>query len=378
MRTITEKITLMALTLIMACFLPGCEETTSVAIIDKVTSTTRPQVIGDEMFDARLGYGIGKSPYDAKDIVIIDYNGLTQTTAAEAIDDTFTPQAVFTLHNFFSTKDDPINNLTRMSFVSRNVFKRTDIEFRHRLPRAGEPILRDDGTMIAFGTTGETGGGRCHLALLELRIEKSAHAYPEGYSDEELENGTIVPLAWEGKLVHALLILDDGRGVYFVSKENGTFIGSVELPGVGFQEDEQPRGWLDPTGESNYIIIAVEGGFFLNDTKAFEVGHHRLTPGAIVLGPTRDGDSLIWVSYDRLKKIAHVHRRNLSTSTDVESIPFGKGLGSISMKSVYYSYYANCIFFEAGNDIWRMDINTGVYGKFTDTPREHEILLWVM
>lgn len=265
-----------------------------------------------------------------------------------------------------------------MSFVSRNVFKRTDIEFRHRLPRAGDPILRDDGTMIAFGTTGETGGGRCHLALLELRIEKSVHAYPEGYSDEELENGSIVPLAWEGKLAHALLILDDGRGVYFVSKENGTFIGSAELPGVGFQKDEQPRGWLDPTGDIDYIIIAVEGSFFLNDTKAFEVGHHRLTPGAIVLGPTRDGESLIWVSYDLLKKIAHVHRRNLITATDEESIPFGEGLGDISLKSVFYSYFEDCIFFEAGNDIWRMDLHTGVYGKFTDTPSESEKLLWVM
>jgi hypothetical protein len=286
--------------------------------------------------------------------------------------------AVFGLNNFFSTEDDPINFTTRMSFVSRNVAKRTDIEFRHRLTRSGQPVLRDDGMLIAFGTTGAPGEGRCHLALLNLRAEKSMHAYPEGYTNEELENSTIYPLAWKGTLAHALLILEDGQGVYFACDGDGKFVGKAELSGTGFLKDEQPRGWIDPSGARNYIIIGYEGGFYLIATEAFEVGNHRLTSGAVVLGPTRDGRNVMWASYDRLSKTAALHKRNLLTAADEESIPFGKALGSLTQDNIRYSYFENCIYFESANDIWRMDIHTGVYGKFTDTPGVHEKLLWVL
>jgi len=377
MNKVIKNTFLLTVILLLTAFLSGCEETTSVSSLDKLTSSTQPLVINEDVFHARLSYGIGKSPYDADRIYFTGFNGLRVTSAADAFDGIFAPQINYSLHHFLSIKDDPINFQSNITFVSRNVMKRTDLVFHHKLPRSGFPILREDATMIAFGTKGET-GNRCHMAMLSLRLEKSFRAYPEGFSDAELETGSVIPLAWAGPIAHALLILDDGRGIYFLAEETGKTLGSVNLTGAGFREDEQPGAWLDPTVGSNRLIIGIEGGYFLVDTESFEAEYHKLTPKARVLGLTQDGRHIVWAVFDRLKNTGLVRLRNIEDASDDSPIPFAKGLGNISMTNVFYSPHQDCIFFEATNDIWRMDLGTGIYGKFTDTPREHEDLLWVL
>ena len=351
MKILTQKpgltLTLIILSAFLSAFLlAGCEETTSVVGLDKVTSRTMPQMTFEGMRDIRLSYAVGEAPYNSDHVILCDFSGILRISAEDAFESEFTPQRIYALHHFFSVEEDPINHLTRMTFISRDVFKRTDIEYHHKLPSAGYPILRDDATMIAIGTAGRPGEGRCYLGLLELRIEQVKRAIPDGYSDKELEISYVIPLAWEDKKAHAVLVLGDGSGVYFIANQDGTLIGSVELSGAGFHKEDRPKGWLDPSGQTGRFIISIVGGYFLIDTVSLEAKYSRLYTTANVLGPSSDGKGLFWTAFDAGEGRAVVWRRDIDAATDIALTPYGKKFPSASTKHVFYSYRENCIYYE--------------------------------
>jgi hypothetical protein len=356
----------------------GCEETTSVVGLDKVNSSTHPQPIGPGVKETGLSYTIGESPYDAGRVIMADHSGLIEMSAKDAFNPEFIPQAIYSGQHFFSMEDDPVNYMTRMSFVSRNVFKRTDVEYRHKLPLSGCPILKDDATMMAAGVAGKPGEGRCYLGLLELITERFRRAAPEGFSNEELESGRVIPLVWEGKLVHALLILEDGGVFYFKSDQRGEIAGSIELADAEFPGSESAKAWLDPSGQAGRLIIGIKGGYFVVDSESMAADYFRLSPGANVLGPTIDAGGLIWAGFDGVMRRPVVRRRDSATGVDGKPMPYGKGLAGASTTNVLYSPMQDCIYFESGGDIWRMGLKTGIQGKFTDTADVQETLLWAL
>jgi hypothetical protein len=361
----------------LALFLTGCEETASVRALDAVTSKTTPTVIEDEVLAIRMSFATGDKPYDVDEVILCDWNGIVRMPASWAFGD-FVPDAVYSLHHFFSTREDKINFKTHMTFVSRNVYKRTDAEYTHRLPISGYPVLRKDGMVAAVGIAGSEGEGGCYLSILDLAGGMPRSAVPDGYTKDELESGSVVPLAWENRNIHAMMILGNGLGVYFVANEGGKVLGSVELRDTQFDIDDPPKGWLDRQGIEKRMVLALRGGYFVIDTESIEAEYFKLGSGAKVLGLTSDGQQLVWAELDGTLRKAVVRKRDIGSGIDDEAIPYGLGLKTASTKRVFYSLYQDCIYFELDGDIWRMDLESGVQGMFTDTPNLREEILWVL
>ncbi len=345
--------------------------------LDSVSAKTQPTFIEKPIVDIRMCYASGKKPYDPADVILCDWNGIIEMTAEWAFGD-FVPEAVFSLHHFFVMREDQINYTTHMTFVSRNVFKRTEADYIHRQPISGYPVLRDDGMVVAVGIAGREGEGGCYLSLVDVAGERLSRAVPDGYSADELESASVIPLAWAGREIHAVMILKDGLGVYFMADGAGKVKGSIELTDTQFDADAPPRGYLDPLGAERRIVVALRGGYFVIDPDTFEADYFKLGSGGRVLGVANDGQHVVWTELDGALRKAVVRKRDIASGKDAAPVPYGLGLQAVSTSRVFYSLYLDCIYFELGGDIWRMDVHSGVQGPFTDSPGVTEKILWVM
>ena len=357
--------------------LQGCEEPTSIIAEDKIKVMTRPYGVTKELL--RMGLCYGEDGVSSKNLQVklSDLQGFAVYTPEETFDPVFVPDKLIEGHHFFGVEYDPIHFKTNMTFVSRNVYKRTDVEYNHLLKVAGEPLLRDDAVKIAVGTIGVPKKGGCYLALLDLVSERVKRVVPSEFTRDELEKGRIVPVAWERQNIHAVLMLQEGRAIYFTANNVGKIAGTVALEGAYIAIDETPTGWRITTPGGRPFLIGFKGGYFLVDQTSWKATYFNFATPTKLLGTTDGGRELLLVAYDSDFKRPTLYRRYPIGGNVGKPMPYGWGGRTGGMENVMFSQKEGCIFFVEGKDIWRMDLNSGVQGKMFDTPDEDEVLLWV-
>ncbi len=369
-----------ALTAMFLLLLPvfqGCAEPKSGVLMDKITVTTRPEKISKELREVGLCYDVTGTASGGVEALLCDYSGLDIVPTSSAFEEGMVPSRLFDGDQFFFIKDDPANFETRMVVVSRKAYKRTDIVYNHLLKIAGQPLLNDDSSMIAAGIQGWPEEGKCYLALLDLVSQTVGKVLPPGYADNELEGSTTMPVAWEGDTIHAVLFLENGKAVYFVADKRGDVKGTVELPGGYKVPSTQPTGWRLNTRAGKPFLVSLDDGYLLVDDTSWKANRFKLDRSTRLLGVTDDSRELVLASYDKDSKRPAIYWRHPIGGDAGKPLPFGRGAMAGIIGDTFFSTEENCIFFTDDNDIWRMDLNSGVQGKMFDTPTEKEKLLWV-
>jgi hypothetical protein len=357
--------------------LHGCAEPESMVAADKLKFRTQPQEVSKELRRVGLCYRAGGTPSKIAKYKLSDLWGLSDIPLETVFEGGPVPEGLIAGNHLFAVEDDPIHFMTKMTFISLNVFKRTNIEYNHQLMMAGPPVLRDDAIMAAVGTTGSPEKGPCYLAVLDLLGEQVKRIVPPNVSADELKTGRVVPVMWDGNAVRTILALKGGRAVYFAAEPSGKITGSVNLEGAYISAEEKFSGWRVTSPGGALFLVGIRDGYFLIDEKTWKANYFGFTTVTKILGVTSDGHELLVTAFDNDLKHPAVYRRFPIGGTNGEAIPYGpKGAASIP-ENVVFSAKKNCIFFVDGKDIWRMDLYSGIQGKLFENPgQEGAQLLW--
>ena len=372
-----QRISIIYILLFSLSIFHGCAEPESMVAADKLKVRTQPQEVTKELRRVAMCYRMGGTPSKIFQYKLTDPYGLSDIPLETVFEGRPVPAGLIGGNHLFAFEDDPIHFVTKMNFISLNVYKRTTIEYNHRLGLGGPPLLRDDAIMAAVGTKGSSEKGPCYLAILDLLAEQVKRIAPPNIPADELRKGRVVPLIWDGNAVRSILALEGGRCLYFAAEPSGKVVGSVEFEGGHISADETPRAWRAATPGGIVFLIGARDGFFLVDEKTWKANYIGFTGITKLLGATSDGRELMLTSFDTDLGRAAILRRFPIGGTAGEPISYGpKGAVGV-MENVVLSAKENCIFYVDGKDIWRMDLRSGIQGKLFENPGlQGTQLLW--
>jgi len=375
--TNTGNLLILSIVIFSIIILHGCAEPESMVAADKLKVRTQPQEVSKELRRVGLCYRMGGTPSKISKYKLSDPWGLSDIPLDTVFEGAPVPQGLIGGNHLFAVEDDPIHFMTKMTFISLNVFKRTNIEYNHHLMLAGAPILRNDAIMAAVGTTGSPEKGTCYLAILDLLGEQVKRIVPPDISADELKKGRVVPVMWDGNAVRAVLVLQGGRAVCFSAESTGKILGSANLEGAYIPAGETFQCWRAATPGGAVLLVGIKDGYFLIDEKTWKANYFAFTGVTKILGTTFDGRELLVTSFDNDLQRPAIYRRFPIGGTTGDAIPYGpKGAASIP-ENVVYAAKEDCIFYVDGKDIWRMDLHSRIQGKLFENPGEQGTqLLW--
>ena len=362
---------------VILVFSTACEAPATTFGADGLKVDTEPHLIMKEVATAELCYGIWDSrEQDFTSVFLSNNQGLNTIRATNAFLKEFKPQRLVAGKHLFSFEHDPRHYLTKMVIVNRDVFKRTAIEYNHILPVAGEPVLSDSAILIAMGMRGKPGTKQSYLGILSLTKREIRKARLD-IEDDELSKGATIPLLWIDDKIHSLFISDLRLATYFIADEKGIIESSMEIPEVYIERDVAPTGWHFTDERGDWVLIAIKGSVIKVNLDSMTWDHQEIDRFARVLGIFPDGDHFLWITDAPDSNSALLKKRKIQSGRDETLYEFGDDRTRNLLESSLYSARNDCVFFDQGDDIWRIDLSTGIYGRVLETDGIDEEVIWV-